>query len=102
MTAVCGTSNMALVKSLGADKVINFEKEDFTRANIKFDFVFDAVGKSSYGVCKKLLGPKGKYCSTELGGGGQNPLLAVWFAITGSRKVIFPILKINKENVEYI
>jgi len=102
VTAVCGTKNVGVVGSLGADKVISFEKEDFTKVDETFDFVFDAVGKSSYGVCKKLLKPKGKYCSTELGGGGQNPLLAAWFAITGSRKVIFPIPKINKENVEYI
>lgn len=102
VTAVCGTKNVKLVKSLGADNVISFEKEDFTRLDDRFDFVIDAVGKSSYGACKNLLNPKGKYCSTELGRGVQNPLLAVWFAITGSRKVIFPIPKINKENVEYI
>ncbi len=102
VTAVCGTSNLKHIKSLGADKVISFEKEDFTKINDEFDFVFDAVGKSSYGACKKLLSPKGKYCSTELGPHGQNPLLAIWFVITGSRKVIFPIPKINKENVEYI
>ncbi|MBC7943365.1 NAD(P)-dependent alcohol dehydrogenase [Candidatus Saccharibacteria bacterium] len=102
VTAICGTGNLKLVKSLGVDKVISFEKEDFTQIDDKFDFVFDAVGKSSYGACKKLLSPKGKYCSTELGPHGQNPLLAIWFAMTGSRKVIFPIPKINKENVEYI
>jgi len=102
VTAVCGTKNVKLVKSLGADKVINYEEEDFTSVDDKFDFIFDSVGKSSYGACKKLLSPRGKYYSTELGRGGQNPLLAIWFAITGSHKVIFPIPKINKEKIEYI
>jgi len=102
VSAVCGTKNVKRILSLGVATVIDYEKEDFTQIDDAFDFVFDAVGKSSYGVCKKLLKPKGKYCSTELGRAGQNPLLAVWFAVLGSRKVIFPIPKINKENVEYI
>jgi len=102
VTAVCGTKNVALVKSLGADRVIDYQTEDFTQISDKFDLALDAVGKTSYGACKKLLKPTGKYCSTELGKGGQNPLLAIWFAITGSRKVIFPIPKINKEKMEYI
>lgn len=102
VVAVCGTKNVKLVKSLGADKVIDYETEDFTKVDDTFDFIFDAVGKSSFGVCKKLLNQKGIYYSTELGPGGQNPLLAIWFGITGSRKVIFPIPKINMEKMEYI
>jgi NADPH:quinone reductase-like Zn-dependent oxidoreductase len=102
VVAVCGTGNVETVKSLGPDRVIDYETEDFTQLEDRFDFILDAVGKSSYGVCKKLLKSDGKYCSSELGTGGQNPLLAVWFAITGSRKVIFPIPKINKEKMEYI
>jgi NADPH:quinone reductase-like Zn-dependent oxidoreductase len=102
VTAVCGTKNVALVESLGAGKVISYETEDFTRIDERFDLIIDAVGKSSYVACKTLLNATGKYCSTELGAGGQNPLLAVWFAITGSRKVIFPIPKINKEKVDYV
>lgn len=102
VTAVCGTKHVDLVESLGADKVIDYQTEDFTKTNDRFDFIFDAVGKSSYGVCKKLLNSTGKYCSTELGPHGENPLLAMWFALTGSRKVIFPIPKINKEKMEYI
>lgn len=102
VTAVCGTKNVARVQALKPDRVIDYEAEDFTKVEDRFDFIFDAVGKSSYGVCKKLLAPKGKYYSTELGVGGQNPLLALWFGITGSRRVIFPVPKINKENTEYI
>jgi NADPH:quinone reductase-like Zn-dependent oxidoreductase len=102
VTAVCGTNGVALVKALGADKVVDYQTEDFTKTNEKYDFILNAVGKSSYGVCKKLLKPNGKYCSSELGKGAQNPLLALFFAITRSRKVIFPIPKINKEKIEYI
>lgn len=64
MTAVCATENVGLVKLLGASKVISYEAEDFTRTDSKFDFVFDAVGKSSYSKCKKLLKSKGIYYST--------------------------------------
>lgn len=102
VTAVCGTKNVERVQSLGPDEVIDYETQDFTKADGTFDFIFDAVGKSSYRVCKKLLTSEGIYYSSELGAGGQNPLLALWFGITGSRRVIFPIPKINKENTEYI
>lgn len=102
VVAVCGTRGFDKVSSLGADRVINYEKEDFTQGADMYDLVFDAVGKSSYGVCKKLLTPSGKYYSSELGKGGQNPLLALWFAIRGSQRVLFPIPRINKEIVTYI
>ena len=91
VTAVCGTKNLNLIKSLGADRVIDFENEDFTRDVEKYDFVFDAVGKSTFGKCKKLLKPNGVYISSELGPGGQNPLLAMLTSITGGKKVIFPV-----------
>lgn len=102
VTAVCGTENVERVRTLGPDRVIDYKTEDFTDADGMFSLIFDAVGKSSYGVCKRLLATDGTYCSTELGAGGQNPLLALWFGITGSRRVIFPIPKISKENTEYI
>lgn len=102
VTAVCGTKNLKIIKSLGVDRVIDYEKDDFTQIDDKFDLIFDAVGKSSYGACKKLLKPNGKYCSSELGFALQNPLLALWFSITGSRRVIFPIPKINQEKIKYI
>lgn len=102
VVAVCGTKNIKLMKTLGADKAISYETEDFTKLSDTFDFIFDAVGKSSYRTCKKLLKPNGIYYSSELGKGGQNILLAIWFSITGSHRVIFPIPKINKEKAEYI
>jgi NADPH:quinone reductase-like Zn-dependent oxidoreductase len=99
VTAVCGTQNLKLVKSLGADMVIDYTKEDFTKSGHDYDFVFDAVGKSSFGACKKLLKPGGIYCSTELGFLDQNIFLVPWTSIFGNKKVIFPIPKDSKEDV---
>lgn len=99
VTAVCNTKNVELVKSLGADKVIDYTEEDFTKNGQEYDFVFDAVGKSSFGACKKLLKPGVIYCSTELGFLWQNPFLALWTSKFGNKKVIFPIPKDSKENM---
>jgi NADPH:quinone reductase-like Zn-dependent oxidoreductase len=63
VTAVCSTPNVSLVKSLGADLVIDYTKEDFTKIGTLFDVVFDAVGKASKSACKKLLMPNGKFLS---------------------------------------
>ena len=99
VTAVCHTRNVKLVKSLGADKIIDYTEEDFTKSKERYDFVFDAVGKSSFGACKKLLKPSGIYCSTDLGFMFQNLFLTLSTSIVGSNKVIFPIPKDRKEDV---
>jgi len=98
-TAVCNAKNATLVKSLGADTVIDYTQEDFTKSGQGYDFVFDAVGKSSFGACKKLLKPGGIYCSTELGPMWQNPFMALWTSKFGNQKIIFPIPKDSKEDM---
>lgn len=63
VTAVCSTSNIELARSLGADQVIDYTREDFTKQDLQFDIILDAVGKTSKSACKKLLKPQGKYIS---------------------------------------
>ena len=77
--------------------VIDYTKEDFTKREDLYDFVFDAVGKSSFFKCKKLLKPKGIYYSTELGYLSQNIFLALITPLLGGKKVIFPIPSDTKE-----
>ena len=72
VTAVCSSSNIALVKSLGADNVIDYTAEDFTKIKNRFDIIFDAVGKTSKSACKNILKPEGKYVSV-LGSPDKNP-----------------------------
>jgi NADPH:quinone reductase-like Zn-dependent oxidoreductase len=72
VTAVCSTVNVDLVKSLGADNVIDYTREDFTKSETRFDIIFDAVGKTSKSVCKNLFKPNGKYVSVA-GSPAKNP-----------------------------
>ena len=102
VTAVCDTKNVGLVRSLGADRVIDYQKEDFTKLNDVFDVVFDAVGKSSFGKCKPLLKKGGIYMSTELGYMSQNPFLAIITPLLGGKKVLFPLPTISKEDVVFL
>lgn len=91
VVAVCGTKNVALVAALGADRVIDYEKEDFTKLPGQYDFVFDAVGKSTFARCKPLLLPGGNYISSELGPYAQNVYLPLITKVRGGKKVVFPI-----------
>lgn len=102
VTAVCNSKNVTLVKSLGADNVIDYQTQDFTQTEIKFDFIFDAVGKSSFGKCKPLLTNKGIYISTELGKNAENIFFALVTSFGRGKKVLFPIPTINKEDVVFL
>ena len=94
VTAVCNTKNIELVKSLGANKVIDYTKEDFTKDEEKYNFVFDAVGKSSFAKCKPLLQSSGIYISSDLGYLSQNIFLPLITPIIkpmiGNKKTVFP------------
>ena len=91
VTAVGNTKNIEMIKSLGADKVYNYEKEDFTKDDGRYHFISDAVGKSSFPRCKHLLLPKGIYISSELGPNAQNLYLPLITKIKGGKRVLFPI-----------
>lgn len=102
VTAVCNTKNVELVKSLGADIVIDYQTTDFTNTKERYDFIFDAVGKSSYGKCKPLLTDKGIYISTELGKNAENIFYALFTPIFGGKKLLFPIPTITKEDIVFL
>jgi 2-desacetyl-2-hydroxyethyl bacteriochlorophyllide A dehydrogenase len=88
VTGVCSTKNTEMVKSLGADKVIDYTKEDFTRSGQAYDIIFDTVRKTSFSRCKSSLKQKGVYITVDW------PLLtALWTSIVSSRKVVFGIAK---------
>ncbi|HXC78483.1 MAG TPA: NAD(P)-dependent alcohol dehydrogenase [Candidatus Acidoferrum sp.] len=88
VTAVCNTKNVDLVKSLGADTVIDYLQEDFTKNGETYDVIFDAVGKHSFKRSKGSLKPGGVYVATD---GFRNLFLALWTSRIGDRKAIFPI-----------
>ena len=102
VTAVCDTAHVELVKGLGADRVIDRSVEDFTKDEHTYDVVFDAVGKSSFGRCKRLLRPRGFYLSTDLGPFAQNPILALITPLLGGKKAMMPIPpKYDRDRVMY-
>jgi NADPH:quinone reductase-like Zn-dependent oxidoreductase len=88
VTAVCSTKNLELVRSLGADRVIDYTQEDFTRNGQTYDVIFDAVGKHSFGRCRGSLNSGGSYLATD---GFQNLMLALWTSRIGDKKVMFKI-----------
>ena len=103
VTAVGNTGNIDLVKSFGVDKFYNYEKEDFTEIDEeRYNFVFDAVGKSTFGKCKKLLLPNGIYISSELGPNAENVYLPIITKFKGGKKVIFPIPSNCKRSILFI
>jgi len=100
VTAVCNTKNVELVRSLGADRVIDYTQEDFTKNGQTYDVIFDAVGKHSYRRCKGSLSRGGVYVATD---GFKNLFLALWTSHLGDKKVLFPIPPhYTKKNVLFL
>ena len=96
VTAVCNTKNVDLVRSLGADVVIDYLQEDFTKNGQTYDVVFDAVGKESFRRCKGSLKPGGFYLPTD---GFRNIFLWLIHKKLGDRKVVFEIPRFRKDDI---
>ena len=88
VTAVCTTKNLELMRALGADRVIDYTQEDFTKNGETYDFIFDAVGKHSFRRSKGSLKRGGRYLATD---GFRNLILGLWTSRIGDKKVVFQI-----------
>jgi NADPH:quinone reductase-like Zn-dependent oxidoreductase len=104
VTAVVATRHLELVKSLGADHAIDYTAEDFTRIAESFDFVFEAVGKTSFFRYRKLLKPEGTFMATDVGPWGQYLPLLIWSSIAKNNRVLVPLPPRNSGHafVEYL
>lgn len=99
VTGVCSGANEELVKSLGADKVIDYTKEDFSKRKETYDIIFDTVGKSSFSHCKGSLKKNGCYLPTV---GLKNSVLRLWTSIRGGKKVLSGMSIEKKEALIYL
>ena len=88
VAAVCNTKNLELVRSLGADEVVDYTQEDFTKNGKTYDVIFDAVGKHSFRRCRGSLKRGGIYVATD---GWENLFLALWTSRIGNKRVVMDI-----------
>ncbi len=102
VTAVVSTPYLDLAKRIVADRVVDFIAEDFAQIGDSFDFVLDAVGKTSFFRCRPFLKPEGVFAATDLGPGWQNVILAIWTSLTGSGRVVFPTPRGGQSFVEFL
>jgi NADPH:quinone reductase-like Zn-dependent oxidoreductase len=99
VTAVCSTRNLEIVRSLGADRVIDYTQEDFTRNGETYDVIFDAVGKHSFKRSRRSLERGGIFIPTD---GIENLILVLLTARVGDKKVIFPSARATKKDVLFL
>jgi len=100
VTGVCSTTNLIMVKSLGADAVIDYTKDDYTKSGETYDLILDTVGKTSFSHCRKSLKPNGIFLPvvmdlTEL-------VQIVWTAIAGGKRVKGGVAGENVEDLEFL
>jgi NADPH:quinone reductase-like Zn-dependent oxidoreductase len=99
VTAVCNTKNVELVRSLGADEVVDYLQEDFTKNAKTYDVIFDAVGKHSFRRSRRALKPGGLYITVDLGFMWHAPLLALLTRWVGDKRAKLGIGTYRKEDV---
>ena len=102
VTAVCSTKNVELVRALGADRVIDYTQEDFTKSGQTYDVIFDAVGKHSFRRCRRALKSGGIYIETDLGFLWHVPLLAVLTRRIGDKRVALGITRYTKQDILFL
>jgi len=102
VTAVGNTKNVELVRSLGADEVIDYLTEDFTKNGQTYDVIFDAVGKHSFRRCRGSLNEGGTFLETDLGFMWHVPFLILGTRWIGDKKVILPIPVYSKDDVLHV
>ncbi len=102
VTAVCNTKTVELVRSLGADEVIDYTREDFTKNGKTYDVIFDAVGKHSFRRCRRSLKPGGTTSDTDLGFMWHVPLLSLLTRWVGDKTVALGITRYAKQDVELL
>jgi NADPH:quinone reductase-like Zn-dependent oxidoreductase len=102
VTAVCNTKNVELVRSLGADEVVDYLQEDFTKNGKTYDVIFDAVGKHSFRRCRRSLKPGGIYIETDLGFLWHVPILALLTRRIGDKKVTLGMARYTKKDVLFL
>lgn len=100
VTAVCGTDNVDLVRSLGADTVIDYRTQDVADASGPFDVVLDPVGKLPYALARRLLKPKGRYVPLEFA--GREIVQALVAAVTGGPKIVLAVSGDSRADMERI
>ncbi|MGD8505629.1 MAG: NAD(P)-dependent alcohol dehydrogenase [Candidatus Bathyarchaeota archaeon] len=100
VTGVCSTRNLELVESIGADEVIDYTREDFTKRVESYDLIFDIVAKSSFSKCENSLKPEGIFVTTKF---GLRPILRkFWTSMTSSKKMVPYLGKRNIEDVIFV
>jgi NADPH:quinone reductase-like Zn-dependent oxidoreductase len=102
VTAVGNTKNLDLLRSLGADRVIDYTQEDFTKNGETYDVIFDSVGMHSFRRCRRSLKPGGIFLETDLGFMWHVPLLALLTRWVGDKKVTLPVPSYTKEDVLFL
>lgn len=99
VTAVCTTKTVELARSLGADEVVDYGQEDFTKNGQTYDVIFDAVGKHSFRRCKGSLKPGGVFITADLGFLWHAPLLALVTRWIGEKRVKIGVSRYTKQDV---
>jgi NADPH:quinone reductase-like Zn-dependent oxidoreductase len=99
VTAVCDTEALDAVRALGPDRVIDYTKEPFLEPGVRYDVIFDAVGKLSFRRVRRSLTPHGVYATTDLGWMWHQPLMSIATRFVGRQRAMLPLPSYRKDHV---